>query len=386
MNLIKKIELWQKEGLITQSQGLAIKDFENKLKKPTLIYMLLFLSVFCIGVGVISLIASNWKSIPYGVKIALDFTLLIVVAYGIFWSDRNKKIFMKEALVIFYAILIIATIGLVAQIFHLKSNGYGAALFWSVMTVPLFYITKKSILPFIWFPVFNYAFISWIFDKFPNIEEFFIKFFKNNYTIVNGYYITLITLLGCFIYDKYKEKLAYLTKPLFTWAIISIIFETVIMEIKSNSLYYIIFGYNEVYFSYLPFLIIGLFALVALSMYLYRENSALYIYCVVMILLLFYLLDDASMYLTLVKAASTLSILALLMTYAYRNNNSRLFNFAGALVAARVFIIYIQLFGSLLSTGVGLIISGLVLLAIAFIWHKISIQIKNRFKEKVNEA
>lgn len=386
MSIIKKIEQWEKEGIITSDQVTAIKAFEDNTKKPTLIYMILFLSAFCIGVGVISLIASNWKYIPASMKLTIDFALLASVAYSIFFAEKNKKIFMKEAVILLYAILIIATIGLVGQIYHLKSNGYSAALFWSAMVAPMFYITRKSILPFIWFFVFNCAIFAWFVVNYPKAAEYLAMIAKQSDMLLSGYYIVIITLLATFVYDKYKEKISYLTKPIIAWSVISIIIPTVFLEFKSSWLY--MYRYNEAMVSpsLISLLMVGLFALIGAAFYLYKNHSSSYIFIAVALLIVFSSLIDASGQSKIVKAMSTFSMLGLLMTYAYKNHSPKLFNFAGGLVAFRIFMVYIQVFGSLLSTGIGLIISGVVLLLIAYTWHKVSIRVKRKLKEKTNEA
>ena len=48
---------------------------------------------------------------------------------------------------------------------------------------------------------------------------------------------------------------------------------------------------------------------------------------------------------------------------------------ATTVIAARIFVAYIEVFGSLLATGAGLIVSGVLLLALAWVWvRKIRLQ------------
>ena len=50
-------------------------------------------------------------------------------------------------------------------------------------------------------------------------------------------------------------------------------------------------------------------------------------------------------------------------------------NLATAVIAVRVFVAYIEVFGSMLATGAGLIVSGVLLLALAWVWvRKIRLQ------------
>lgn len=77
MNIYSKLSDWQKRGLITAEQQQKITDYENNVRRPMLYHALLFLSCFCIGIGVIAVIAANWEAIPAAVKLGVDFTLLV---------------------------------------------------------------------------------------------------------------------------------------------------------------------------------------------------------------------------------------------------------------------------------------------------------------------
>ena len=73
MNIYSKLSDWQKRGLITAEQQQKITDYENNVRRPMLYHALLFLSCFCIGIGVIAVIAANWEAIPAAVKLGVDF-------------------------------------------------------------------------------------------------------------------------------------------------------------------------------------------------------------------------------------------------------------------------------------------------------------------------
>lgn len=64
MNIYSKLSDWQKRGLITAEQQQKITDYENNVRRPMLYHALLFLSCFCIGIGVIAVIAANWEAFP----------------------------------------------------------------------------------------------------------------------------------------------------------------------------------------------------------------------------------------------------------------------------------------------------------------------------------
>ena len=66
---------------------------------------------------------------------------------------------------------------------------------------------------------------------------------------------------------------------------------------------------------------------------------------------------------------------ALVAWCGYQAHAMQIVNLATAVIAARIFVAYIEVFGSLLATGAGLIVSGVLLLALAWVWvRKIRLQ------------
>ena len=84
------------------------------------------------------------------------------------------------------------------------------------------------------------------------------------------------------------------------------------------------------------------------------------------------------------SAAMIIALLAIVSSYAYCTHQTRLFNVATVLIALRLFGIYLEVFGSLLSTGAGLIVSGLVFLGLAGLWQKLRNRLFPKIREKSN--
>ena len=71
----------------------------------------------------------------------------------------------------------------------------------------------------------------------------------------------------------------------------------------------------------------------------------------------------------IIGCALFLLVWACVASAAAGSSRKRLFDFASFVIAARFVIVYFEVFGSLAATGVGLIISGLVILGAAYVWH-----------------
>lgn len=379
MNLSVKLSDWQKNNLITASQKTAILDYENRVKRPMLFYSLLFLSCFCIGIGLIAIIAANWEIIPSWVKLLTDFVILFSIAWGIGYTHKPNKALFAEGLIICYALLILGSIGLIAQIFQLPAQGLSALLLWSLLTFPLLFLTSKPLLPGLWFLAF---FIS-SYERLYRLHWFreaidFIFSRDNNY----GIWLTLFLMLIMYRLLKFT-KLPAITGAWRGLLIAAFTLSAVLMDIFDYGFFS---GYGLKDNSYeLERWGISLLCFAGFWR-LNRKTGLCPAFYALAIILAYIIVSRCSP--SLEQGASALMVISLLAVagiYAYRNHMPRLLNFITVLIALRFFGIYLEVFGSLLSTGFGLIASGLVFLAIAIIWQKLRHRLLVDIKEKQHE-
>ena len=59
MNLNQKTEQWVAQKVISPKQKEAILALETKKREPFVLMAILWLGIFCIGLGIISLIAAS---------------------------------------------------------------------------------------------------------------------------------------------------------------------------------------------------------------------------------------------------------------------------------------------------------------------------------------
>lgn len=386
MNISKKLEIWTQEKLISEPQKQAIVEFEMKTKRPMFLYVLLFLSSFCIGLGVLAIIASNWQIIPANAKLFGDFVILASLAGGIYYAQANNKNFLKEAFILLYAVMILASIGLIAQIFQLVPHGYRAYLFWAVMAAPLLYFSKKAVLSFIWLPVFIASLLDFL-DDFAWFSRF-VRRFDNMFPAALAF-LSIVFLVSIYvlIIKKYYKSSA-LALAFKYWSIILIVAFVISMDIFSIEIF------NPYYRSWTGetthvlsnLLLWGVAGGLLAGYGYYNRRQGAYWAAALLLMSVFsfvvnILPQNRDAY-ALWGAMLTLSMLGLASVYAYRQNNIKLLNLASVLMAVRFFIIYIQVFGSLLTTGFGLISTGVVFLIIAYIWQKLRADIVTKIKEQ----
>lgn len=375
MNLSKKIANWQKADLITKSQGEAIWTFENTSNKPKLWYGLLSLAVFCIGLGVISLVAANWQEIPAWCKLTLDILVLAALAGGIIRSQDQSRCLRMEALIIGYALMIMASIGLVGQIYQLQPTSYMAYFIWALLTSPLLFFSKRLLLPMVWVPVFLFSFL----DRLAQM-----KCFYDLYNIVDKSFpfaLSLYSVLAMAIAYVFLKKLSAQHLPKLQeawkfWLAVVIVGNVVLMDALAGNQWgsLLINGFGQYSYNYavIVALVIGMICLIGLN---YFWKNGLLLSGVVLSLAIFSLiytsLPNYEIVFQLWGLFLSLSVLFLIMQYAQKNGQPKLLNMTTTLIGLRLLVVYLQVFGSLLTTGVGLVSSGVVLLVLIWGVNKI---------------
>lgn len=113
--------------------------------------ILAYFAAFLIGLGIIALVAANWEQIPNNVKLGGAVSLMIANASAVILSMKFKKNILTQVLCGVFAALIMAVIGLIGQIFQLRSDVSGACLLWALCAWPLFLITPRLL--WLWIPL-----------------------------------------------------------------------------------------------------------------------------------------------------------------------------------------------------------------------------------------
>ena len=386
MNVLKKLELWQEKNLISAEQAKKIVAFEKENKKPLLTLPLMVLGFFCIGLGVALLISSNWQNIPASVKLGGDLILLLGVAATIFYFNYKEKYNWFEGGLFLYYILILASIGLVAQVYNFSTKGLEAYFLWSVLAFPIVLITRKIILPIIWLPIFTVTAVDLL-------SEF--DFFHKLLDIVEHTFPFAISVCGILIFAYiyrftsfyFRTRLAAQIKAMKFWLGFDIISLVIVMDFGAGYMFSEFFNEDVLNGNYLSIIVISclILANICFGYFSYKYNFSRLLTCVLSILLgfsiIYMILPDNELVLNLWGFLLTMSILITVAAYALIKNKEKLLNIATACMAIRLFGVYIQIFGSMLTTGIGLIISGMFCLALIYGWKKMNLNTLFAIKE-----
>ena len=151
----KQLDKLLQAGIISEEQKEQILNFENRKNTGFVSRLITLLGVFTIGIGIISVIASNWNNIGDAVKLVVMFAALFGcgISAGIY---HQKGAFEKcEKLLVVMFLLVAAAIGLIIQIYQLSGGKwYSVLAIWFLVTAPLLFVSGKNCVAYFWTPVF----------------------------------------------------------------------------------------------------------------------------------------------------------------------------------------------------------------------------------------
>ena len=316
---------------------------KTQTKSSLLMSALTILSLFCIGLGLISVISANWQVIPDEAKLGADLLLLGAAAFGISRSYLTNGRHLT-ALIFFDALLIVASLGLVVQVFQLNSGSSSAlVMLWCGLTLPLLFLQNQILLPIFWI----LAFFGAAFDL------LYLPLFADQMSIDFLPYLFIVVLLYRLATQFLKSDNGFV-KAFRFWVVFYIVWTFLTRplfgaEMLDNLDNLSLFGFIAV-------LWLGIAGL----NFVQKQSFLLPAEMAVLVLLG---LSETFAVGLLVNFGFCLAALAVLGVYAYRADRTRLLTLTVVLAAVRVFVLFLEQFGTLLNTGVFLILAGVLLIA-----------------------
>ncbi|MGA1867269.1 MAG: DUF2157 domain-containing protein [bacterium] len=145
--LIKKIEVWEREGILEKSQAQRLLNekpsFHAEHNLATRI--LIGISTLLLGLGVISFFAFNWQAMPKWLKLATIFSAFIAshITGRILENYPSKKA-LSEFFYLLGTFLFGANIILIAQIYHIEAHAPNGVFLWSIGALIMAYVLYSS--------------------------------------------------------------------------------------------------------------------------------------------------------------------------------------------------------------------------------------------------
>lgn len=374
-HLARRLSDWVEQGLLSEAQRQPILDYERGRAAGTgrswILYGLLLLGASVVGIGFVSLVAANWDEIPAGAKLAGAFAMLVALAWASHAAHRLERVLRFEVLSALLAIAVLGTIGLVAQVYHTGGELFMALAFWLVAIAPLALLARRGFLPQLWVTASLVTVVAWVFAE-DWWERLGSVRLDEHVLWVLFLGIPLLCLLASNLTAR-RSSLALFSRAYGAWSVVGALVAVVAIDfIWSLERLRAEWGW--------PVPTIALAVLAAATLWL-RDDLPGRARLVVVALIATASLASmplitndrtvgAGVTAELISALLTLLMLLLLAALFAARGARRWFNAMTLLVGVRFLVVYLQVIKDLALTGLGLVVSGLVIIGVALLWFK----------------
>lgn len=143
----RKLRTWQEAGLIDEGTAARIRAWEDEHSRPLALWAVIGVGALAIGLGVISVVAANWEDVPGMVRLAVHLALLIALGGFLGWRgeslERDNPWGLEAALFVL-AMLGLAFFGHIAQVYQTSSPLWQPIAAWLALFSPLLLLRGQS--------------------------------------------------------------------------------------------------------------------------------------------------------------------------------------------------------------------------------------------------
>lgn len=361
----KKVESWKQAGIITVEQGSSIVAFEDEVqsKRNWAANGIAGIGIMVLLTGFISMIAANWYEISNFTKLFIYFAAQALL--GIFVIKQNHKPgLLREVLITIFAGFFLCGVALISQLYNLTGESWQALGFWLILALPVILIAESKLAPHLWVLGLALTVTLWLVQA----EEY--DFVDRGLTTVSVAFV--LAGIGLYRRPLFSE---YFRQAARFW---SFIFLAGVVTIAANALWIqSIDRFIELPSSDTALLLILLSALFACA--LVERSSANYkrsLANALHLMLLSIAIYICLPFINVIPVSSFLAFLCFEFVWATAAvvaaiaRRKRIFDLVTIVITVRFIVVYFEIFGSLAATGIGMIISGSMIIAIALGWSK----------------
>ena len=360
MSLDNKLDSWIAAGLIDAAAADRIRAHEAREERPYAQWALIALGLLALGLGVLLIIADNWDAIPNTIKLGAHWLLTALAAVVVWHGQRADRRWLAEGALFVLGMLVLGGIALHSQVYQLTGPIWQALLMWLVLMAPaLLLVGDTRLTGYVLAGLSLWLLGDLLFDR--EERDYLIQGISiaGPVALVG---ISLVPRLGRRFADGLREvgivaTLAGASIAHFAWA------ESVSRTDAGEMALRLI----------VPALVV--IAAVAFGRMSTRMPRALLLPLLVGPLVAVSLAaaipHGNGWPPRLVGALVFAAMWAWIAWSASASGWRLLFGVAIAAIAIRIFIVYFELFGTLATTGLGLVAGGALLIGLAYGWRRL---------------
>jgi len=151
VKILRKLDEWQRAGLIDDGHVAGITRYEEEHAPGTqwVVWGTGAVGALAIVTGIVSVISANWDEFPVWLKLTTVMALLLGSLAGARRTARFASTWPRDIFLLLHGGLTLATVGLVAQVYHLHGHAWRAPALCAVLALPAAIIATRSLLTYV---------------------------------------------------------------------------------------------------------------------------------------------------------------------------------------------------------------------------------------------
>jgi hypothetical protein len=362
MRLKAQLQRWQMAGIIDAATVQRLEAYEETRHGFRFSTAMFGLGALAIVLGVAAVVGSNWDAIPATFKLIAHTLMNLALTAGILRAIRTGRTVAREIMLFLLAGFTLTLIALIGQIYQTGAPLWQALALWLVITSPfLFFLTRAKFTIACWMLGFWTAL---------GVAAETVTYHLGPTHLDVAFY----TLIPFLMIGMGEWRVLRTRWPVWPSLLATGGYALTAWAVSWAQLEWIEeFGYNfhDYRTHFYPAFFAGLAASGALlalryAKYLEAKPYITDVFMLVSVLAGFMPFLTPHPHWPVVGAGIFMAYWAMIGWTGLRLGYRGLLNTAIVIIALRLVIVYVEVFGNLLSTGVGLIASGVLL--IALVW------------------
>lgn len=361
---------WLDAGLIDSETAQRIRQYEAERSRPVGLWSLIGLGALAIGLGIISVVAANWDDIPGMVRLTIHGLLMAAVAAAIFWLQPRKGflgLYVKDVLLFVLAVLGATFFGHLGQVYQTSSPLWQPLAMWLLLFSPLMLLAGRGwLISALWIAGLlgtGIAHMSWYAQQTSEPPSLYIAAITS--------LPVLALLLAIFVKDMSARQAFW--KQVGQFALASFV-TGVSVKLIADGLSKGGFYGSEGQALPIAAMQLGLWSAAALLIYLLRRGTSGISTAAILVAAAAVSFGSSILESTepLANALLFMAFWAAIGWSAIYAGWRIIFQLVVAIIALRLIILSFELASDLLSSGMGLILAGVITIAIAVIAYRFS--------------
>jgi uncharacterized membrane protein len=366
MGLERKLEEWQAAGLIGADAAAAIRSHEAEASRPLALWAAIGIGLFALALGIVLLVASGWDMIPAWTKLSVHWAMAAAAAATVWQARRRQRLWLGEGALFLFAALVLAGLALQGQVYQIISLVWQALGAWALLVSPAMLVAGRTrITAYGWAALLALLAISYAIES-PRSDALAVVAADN----IPAALPPALLLLGALLHgraarpfvDGLREAglallLGAASLAHFAWPVAVSGPDAADMAMR------------------LPLATLVAAIAFAAAGRLPAGAARVLRTCLaastVAVILALGVPHGDNLPARLFGAVSFFLMWGVIAKAAHDGGWRALFGVAIAMIAVRLFIVYVELFGGLALTGIGLVVGGALLIALTLGWARV---------------